>query len=191
MDKIIIGIFGRARSGKNTFANMIEKVCVNKYGYSVQQVSFAEPVKYGLARLIGTSVAELENAKENNGKVNGIDVRKALQEVPTALRKQNDSLYVDIITNIINKSEHDVIIVTDGRFPIEADLLTDRGAYLVKLFRYTILTGDISKHVSETSLDNIPEDMFFSVVNNNKLLGNLNSKAEKLMDNIINNKEKL
>ena len=184
-NKIVIALFGQARSGKNTVADMISNKLQELQLFS-KQLALADPIKKGLACLLNVNVAQLENAKENNFTIRDIDIRKILQVLPTELRKMNDYIFIEILAEEIQNSDEDIIIVTDGRFPIEFDFLKKEfNAYTIKIIRNKILQGEVGQHISETAIDSIENDKFDYIINNNKGLDELRDNIEKVLDNIM------
>ena len=147
--KLVIGIAGHARCGKNTVANFI-KDTINKNceDAAVHEFTFAEPIKKAnlamLEPLLDSSVnpmADLERAKNNGQKIHGIDIRYALQHLGTVYRKQNQDIFAEImvhrIKNELNKSagyfeqyfsapeDLQIFIIPDTRFVNEETLLRE------------------------------------------------------------------
>ena len=147
--KLVIGIAGHARSGKNTVANFI-KDAINKYcdNTAVYEFTFAEPIKKAnfamLEPLLDSSVdplADLERAKNNGQQIHKIDIRYTLQHLGTVYRKQNPDIFAEImihrIKNELNKSagyfeqyfdapeDLQIFIIPDTRFVNEETLLRE------------------------------------------------------------------
>ncbi len=113
---IIIGLFGRAGSGKDSIASYLE----GAYGF--HRIAIADGVREALRSLDGPGM--------NITKRDGCSVRRALQMLGTECGRSVDSLLwlklfhakLNFLRHYVhgyNKSIH--IVVPDGRFPNEKD----------------------------------------------------------------------
>ena len=144
--KLVIGITGYARSGKNTVSEFIKKIAISRVnGCSTFEYSFAAPLKKSVIGLMSGLLDEyddpykfLEDAKNNNEKVKGIDIRYTLQQLGSICRKQNHDIFAEIMVNKINKavkyssstpfdrdSDRQIFIIPDTRFINEEAILRD------------------------------------------------------------------
>lgn len=172
---MIIGLIGRKRSGKDTVAAHL----VENYGHT--RLAFADGVRDALYRLNPLiadrsdwdihRVADLvdavgwENAKEDT------EIRSLLQRMGTdavrdvvgeeawvkALERKVDQfpiLQVEGLRRPITPR----IVITDVRFPNEAEYVIDEGGTIVRILRPdTDMSGDT--HISETALDFFSADV--------------------------------
>lgn len=168
----IIGLIGRKRSGKDTFAAPL----VEHYGYA--KVAFADPLK--AAALAAdpilsaetfqdehwdhhTEVYRLSAAVELYGweytKDHFPEARRFLQALGTdAIRALDDDFWLRqgqaaIAANVRAQTP---TVVTDCRFPNEADAIRQRGGVIVRIIRPGQDTTDL--HPSETALDDYRAD---------------------------------
>lgn len=146
----VIGLGHKARQGKDSFAKycIIEAGKLNLYA---KQFSFADPLR-ALAHCLGM--------KSKSGSILqalGTDVCRSIKE----------DFWVDILhyTLMENKSIVDIAIITDVRFPNEADFLKNYwNARLFKISRineygqYHIADDRDPNHLSETALNNFSWD---------------------------------
>ncbi len=147
--KLVIGIAGHARSGKNTVANFIKDTIDNYCEDAlIHEFTFAEPIKKAnltmLEPFLRSSVdplADLDEAKNSGQKFCGIDVRRTLQQLGAVYRKQNPDIFAEImihkIKNELNRpagyfsqfidmsEEFQVFIIPDTRFVNEETLLRE------------------------------------------------------------------
>jgi hypothetical protein len=161
----LIGISGKARSGKDTLADYM----VNAYGW--HKVSLARPLKDFCKEYFGLT----------EDQVNGV-----LKEAPTHHRKPNGSFYTgreilckvgqdmrNIDPNIwINRLKDEILktpqaqmgtyVISDIRFINEAKWLQSYShGYVIRLERDVHLRGVDSKDISETQLDDYRFDLRF------------------------------
>ncbi|RPJ60925.1 MAG: hypothetical protein EHM24_26825 [Acidobacteria bacterium] len=154
----LVGVLGRARSGKDTYAQRL----VDTYGYT--RVAFADPLKavayatdptvyadgapHRLAALVDT--VGWEAAKEH------AEVRRLLQHLGTAMRDHVDP---DIwLTKALRTARQTAgsVVITDVRFPNEAEAIKARCGTLVRIVREE---PDPAAHLSERLLDDYPTDL--------------------------------
>lgn len=102
-------------------------------------------------------------------------VRQLLQIIGTEMFR--DHINQDIWTELalMTYDDEEVCIVTDVRFPNEAEAIKARGGKLIKIEREHSNKND--QHLSEMLVDLIPTDF---IILNNGSLGQLNSKAKDL-----------
>lgn len=84
--------------------------------------------------------------------VYGPEIRRLLQRLGTEAGRQTlwDSIWVDAAFAGIPDDAK--VVVTDCRFPNEAQAIMDRGGYVWRIMRAGV--GPVNNHPSETSLDN-------------------------------------
>ena len=142
--KQVIAINGLKRSGKDYSANILKQQLEAK-GLSVELMAFAEPIKQIVSTMFNISLEQLDNYK-NNPNENFIrifgkqskkssrvslqkitDFRDIIQRFGNGAMKQvfGKNVWADLLAYNISKSHSDVVIVTDMRFPEEAQSLED------------------------------------------------------------------
>lgn len=172
----LIGVLGKKRAGKDTFAATL----LDEYGY--QRVAFADPLRDAALRLdplVGPaplpddlvpryrSLSEVvgalgwERAKDSVPEVRGI-----LQRLGTdAIRALDPDFWIRQALLPI-EARTAPVVVTDVRFPNEADELVARGGTLVRIVRPGH-PADGDEHPTEKALDNYPTR--FTVTNGGTL----------------------
>jgi len=189
----LIGMIGRRRSGKDSFATTL----VSELGYD--RVAFADPLReaalaldplVGPASLPGdltSSYRRLSEVVETLGWERAKDcvpeVRAVLQRLGTdAIRSLDDTFWVRTAMARVEASSAPVV-VTDCRFPNEAEAIRLAGGYLVRVVRPGATSAsDVDLHPSETALDDYPEDFY---VDNSGTLADLASDALLLIDQLL------
>ena len=164
---LLIGIIGKKGSGKDTFADHLTRK------YKFKKMAFADPLKSICSILFNFKKDQLYgDKKEEVDSTWGITPRSALQFVGTDLfRDQMHKLIPGIDLNIwlenmsvrlkdyYNTShiEKRFVVVSDVRFQNEVDLIKDKGGYVIKLERPSLLKGNECNdtHRSESEMDNI------------------------------------
>jgi hypothetical protein len=165
-----IGLIGKARSGKDTAANAL----VRERSYT--RLAFADPLKamvlgtdpfvptgWGLSVRLQALIADVgwEYAKDTYP-----EVRRLLQRTGQAVRELDDDFWLAAMRKKLNAAEswNLPVVVTDVRYPNEADMLRSRGFTLVRIVRPTGTAKTIGEaraamHASETALDDYRADV--------------------------------
>ena len=74
-------------------------------------------------------------------------------------------------------------IITDVRFPNEADAIKERGGILIRLTRTTPVAEEVAKHESETALDNY--NKFDYIIDNRGTEEELYAQVDKLAQEVL------
>jgi pimeloyl-ACP methyl ester carboxylesterase len=180
MQAEIIGINGFAGAGKDEAAKALLT-----YGY--ERIAFADVLRdiaYAIDPIVyigdhrtdpqqGT-YARLQNVVDIHGwdfsKNNYSDVRRLLQRLGTEAGRDilGENIWVDTAFARTSASK---IVVTDVRFPNEADGIRDRGGRVVRIDRPGV--GPRNDHPSETSLLDYDFD---AVINNDSTVEDLHAR---------------
>lgn len=163
----VIGIYGKARSGKTTARRYIEK-------YHVTPMSFATALKETVRELFGIPADELYSDNKS------ARTRWILQFFGTeCCRTIDPDVWVNKVNEQIQELSTDgdhLIVIDDVRFLNEANMLKDKwNATLVKLIGpMDLVTEEAHKgHVSEVQMDNVPDDFYDAVYRNTGTLAEL------------------
>ena len=187
---MIIGISGKAGSGKDTAAKMLEVLYANpdisyedfsnrkyKNFADIQIVHFADILKETVQVLFG--IGEWETNTQEGKKTTiewiGKTVRELLQGVGQGLRDAIDpNLWIKVLfANTENWSNY---IIADVRYPNELDAIKERNGVLLRINRKDAGAGN---HSSETALDNYKE--WDLVIDNNSTKEDLFNILKKIV----------
>ena len=165
---MIIGISGKAGSGKDTAAKMLEVLYANpdisyedfvnkryKNFTDIQIVHFADSLKETAQVLFRISEWETNTQEGKKTTINWIDktVRELLQGIGQGLRDAIDpNLWVKIL--FANTEGWSNYIIADVRYPNEVYAIKERNGVLIRIDRKGAGAGN---HSSETALDNYKE----------------------------------
>jgi hypothetical protein len=139
---LLIGLVGKARSGKDTVASMM----VTANGCPFVRVAFADEVRR-VAREMGW-----DGLKDERG-------RRLLQQLGGDVGRAYDPLlWVKRGMAKVRQARDDdgrSVVVTDCRYRNEVDAIRAAGGAIWRIVRHTGegLTGDAAAHSSETALD--------------------------------------
>jgi hypothetical protein len=160
---ILIGITGKAGSGKDTVADII---CGASASY---RYSFAGPLKDAYKAMFGKHPnAMSRNEKEEKLKDFDFSPREAMQKLGTEWGRSLDS---EMWLKMAKKEykvrtaidEHKVFLVTDVRFDNEAEWVSKNGI-LIEVLRDSAIP--VLSHKSESGVSGEPD---FKILNNQKI----------------------
>ena len=165
---MIIGISGKAGSGKDTAAKMLEVLYANpdisyedfvnkryKNFADIQIVHFADTLKETAQVLfrIGEWETNTQEGKKTTINWIGKTVRELLQGIGQGLRDAIDfDLWVKIL--FANTEDWSNYIIADVRYPNEVKAIKERNGILLRIDRKGAGAGN---HSSETALDDYKE----------------------------------
>lgn len=176
----IIGLAGPAGSGKDTVAEMIQRM----YGY--KRIAFAHTLKNMLA-IAGMPEPERE-FKEALLPGLPFSWRQAAQTLGTEWGRSLDpDLWVKL--TMMNMEKHPGnYVISDVRFPNEVKAIHAQGGVVVHIRgRKTNLTSSAAGHASEVSLPAGPDDL---QIDNSSSMGQLQDSVIVVMSTIHYRKSK-
>lgn len=190
MEPKIIGILGKKRHGKNTLA-----LALRELGYT--EIAFADPIKVLAMGMFNLSHKQVFGDGDKEAIVPGhtFSLRHALQHIGTAARDLDPNVWVNLCMrtvggqgspfgtyDISNKqlrkdlTQIDRWVITDVRFPNEAEAVKKAGGVIWKVHRPNFDLTDA--HVSETSVDLCSYDRLFI---NDGSVEDLHSQVRKVL----------
>jgi hypothetical protein len=170
---MIIGLSGYAKSGKDTVASFITELHPQ---WEVKK--FSGKLKDVASILTGVPAHLFEDQAFKTRHIIGWDmtVRELLQRVGT--EGIRNGVHPDAWVNALfaDYYQHDKWIITDVRFPNEAEAIRERGGKLIRVVRPGI--SAVNSHSSETALDDWDFD---AVINNDGTLEDLKRESMTLL----------
>lgn len=168
---MLIGLSGYARSGKDTVAELL---CLN-YGY--KRVSFADPMRqalYVLSPKIDNIVRLSEYVDDYGWDVakQNQEVRRLLQVFGTEVGRKMFGLDFWINIALKDLSGDTQVVISDVRFPNEADAIAKLGGSVWRINRKN--HSAVNGHASEHAMDNY---MFNHVIYNDGTLDDLSDEV--------------
>lgn len=179
---MIIGLSGYAQAGKDS----VGQVLVDEYGY--KRYAFADALRgaiYALNPIYDASIAyDLETGEASgrlfgrvqelvdfvgwdDAKVNNQEIRRLLQAMGTEAGRKilGEDVWVNAVFNQVNEEN---VVITDARFPNEAQRVKAEGGFMVRVTRPGVQA--VNNHPSEVSLDEWGFDL---TIPNDGTLGDL------------------
>jgi len=170
----LVGISGHARSGKDTFAEMLA-AALNKDSYPPYvMMAFANELKLKCQEAFDLTWEQLwgddkEKLDERYPKGDTFwTAREIMQDFGAFYRTIDNEFWIKNLFKVIESKEYTNVVITDVRYINEADYIINNGGYVIRINRED--KGDIhnEQHPSEIELDNYKR-FDFTVVNNQGL----------------------
>jgi len=173
----IIGITGRARSGKDTLASFL----VDHHGYV--RVGLADPLRNFVGEITGLSQDELMDGSTKEAPLpwlGGISPRRMMQTLGTEWGRDlvDDQLWLKVAERAIDKARRTGapgVVIPDIRFDNEAQMVKALGGAVVRLERPD--TGAVEAHSSEAG---VHPELVSEVIQNDRSMSHLARWAEAL-----------
>jgi hypothetical protein len=169
----IIAFSGRKQAGKTVCSEFLKGLLLSNGYNDVEIFNFADPLKEDICMNM-FNLTYIQCYGEDHNKNELIDAywddkqlsaRDLLQLIGTDIfRKLNQNVWVNALINKIKKTNHQVVIVSDCRFPNEIEAIKNNNGLVFRLNR----NPHDSNHMSESILDNSVYnwDNFDSVIDN-------------------------
>ena len=186
---MIIGLSGYARSGKDEAA----KALVEEYGFT--RIAFADKLRqvlYSLNPMVSAwrqwdsepglvHVRDVIDRYGWNGykeTMYGDEIRGLLQRLGTEAGRQTlwDSIWIDAA--FAGTDPNGNYVITDVRFPNEAEAVRERNGSLWRITREGV--GPANSHASEISLDDYPH--FQQYLTNNGTIEEYHAKVKRALE---------
>ncbi len=177
---MIIGCSGKARSGKDTFAEMLARELQEQTGQAYVLMAFAHELKLKVQKDFDLSYEqlwgdekEIEDKRYKQPGTGGMAVRYAsddrrsaklppyywtpreiMQNYGQFFRTIDYDFWVDHLFKIVEDKEYNNVIVTDLRHINEVNAVVDRGGFHIRVERKEDEATHNKQHISETALDN-------------------------------------
>jgi hypothetical protein len=187
-----IGISGKKKSGKNTLGSLIiGNLKLKNSEYLIKGI--ADPIKkiaehmfpeinkehlYGISELRENIISDKFLDYNNNI----LTVRQILKDIGKLGRSYNDDLWINLlIYDYLHASDRKCYIVSDIRMKNEFQKLKENKFFMIRIKRNSyIIDNDISEMQQEEILDN----EFDFVIENNGSIEDLNNKIKQIISKI-------
>lgn len=158
---MLLGVTGKARSGKDTFAEMLAEELFNLTQKKFVLMAYATELKLRVQRDFDLSYEQLwggekEVEDKRYPKGEGFwSAREILQSYGEYFRSVDKLFWVNNLFKVIEEKEYSNVIVTDVRYPNEADPIKERSGYILRVTsdRNCIQKIHGENHISETAMD--------------------------------------
>lgn len=158
--KKVIGLLGKAGSGKSTAAGLLR----DEYGAEV--LSIARPVKLIAIDVFGFTPEQVfgdATIKETVDERWGVTPRKVLQDIAEAGRKHlGKEVWIRGVLKHIRESDNALFVIEDMRYEIEASLVGSLDSpvegYVFRLTCENSISTDDGTHPTEAEVDLVDPD---------------------------------
>jgi len=190
---MIFGIVGKARSGKDTFADFLAEALYERTYKTFIQMAYAKTLKDRIQADFDLSWDQLwgdekeisdkryvKIDKKGDGNVYWTP-REIMQAYGQFFRTIDYDFWVKELFRVMEDKEFENVIITDIRHPNEADPVKERGGYIIRIQSEREITSTVhnQQHISETAMDNYKKVDF--IVANNGTLEDLRDAAEDVV----------
>lgn len=191
----IIGLCGRKRSGKNTVANILRTI-LEKEDFVVHEIAFADHLKTSVSTLCQYTEEAFQDDKKDTrmGGYKFTPRDMCLMLGDFARNKIDNNFFVNVVEKkvdeILSDEPNAVILITDVRFPVEAQFIK---RYLDSVLVYIDADKRLGAledgaHSSETSFKEILQKHNYIRIENNKHFSHIDgSLYEKVMSLYLRN----
>lgn len=179
MKPLLIGLAGRARSGKSTAAEHLVRT------HLLEHYAFADPLRTGLMEIFNLDPEDFEgDRKEQPLDWLGRSPRELMQSMGTEWARQmvNPDVWVKIAEQNLNYLQNSLssvvgFVISDVRFENEAEFIRQRGGTIVHLHRPD--APAVNPHASEAGLLIRQDDL---VVRNTSCLASLRMQIDTCVE---------
>lgn len=171
---VLIGLIGNKRVGKTTFSDYL----VDKFKFKTY--AFADPIKEGAKIMFNLTNEQVHgDLKEVVDKRWGLTPRQFLQKLGTDCCRKTfgNDVWIKTMKFWYADNKDKNVVISDIRFPNEAQAITELGGVLIKIINPNIKTNKDS-HESEQLVDTINYDL---IINNNLGIEEYYKKIENLL----------
>ena len=184
----VVGISGKAGSGKDTFANMLYEV-LNRKEINIHKLAFADTLKDIIYELWGVNSQTQEETLAIVECSSGDKaVRDLLITIGPIFREIDSDVWVKAITRRISQYDRfkvgltSIVIITDVRYPNEKQIC-DVTIRVKRDDAQTNLNKSQQQHESEIAITD--NDEFDFVVNNNGTFDELNTRTIEIVSAML------
>ena len=158
---MIIGLVGKAGSGKSTVADILENA------YNFEHLAFADELKWNVMSDFEINEYSVYNTrgKEIIDPRYNLTPREILQKVGSFYREFQENFWVNKVHKKISSRPTLDFCISDVRYPNELEMIKKEDGYIIKIERDDRVEITNSNHASEISLDNFLD--FDYVIQNN------------------------
>lgn len=196
----IYGLSGKKQCGKNTVANIAFEM-LSPGRIKVKSIGLADALKFFCQDYLGipeknlwgnefeknkwvekwSIFAEDIRQKYDKNAEDSISGREILQVVGTDVFRKSfgDDFWVRTLKRHLDKTNADVVFITDIRFPNEKKAVEEWGGKNIRIYRAVKRQEGID-HISETAMDKVPDEEFDYVI-----YGDCNRTMKRLKRSVV------
>lgn len=185
---VVIGVSGKKGAGKDLFYTLIKAMSP-----SSKRVAFADYLKHIARQQFNLSIEQTDgHLKEKPTQYPGWTPRKIMIELGQFYRQIDPMYWVKKAFEVIKGMPRGaIVVITDVRFPNEADFIKKCGGFMVRLERSNNKREEIypgcsnETNISETALDSYEKFNYIIPANKNENPQQLQQQVEKIVYEIL------
>ncbi len=188
MKKCVLMLGHRARSGKDTLADLI----MHYNSYFSQKLAFADKLKSVVKDLYGLTDEHVYGSLKETplDQYPGYTPRMILQKFGQDQRAINPNIWADYVFRQIENSDKEINIITDLRFPNEHEVALkwahkdpdNRHVFAIRIVRPDLPAISGSDDISETALDKY-DRWDYTILNNSSKVAMYDTLCEYIRNN--------
>jgi len=179
-----IAICGKQNTGKNTLANLLGNLIAYKSKRDTEIIAFADPIKEMIMKMFPLAESKclwgpsgwrsniIPNATDKKG--NPLTYRQALIDIGSLGRQYNPDTWIYTFDARTQNLQKELLVCPDVRFVNEYEYLKKNDFLVVKIVRDTISK---STDATETAQDQIKDEQFDYILNNNSTINDFEKQA--------------
>lgn len=205
LKKTILGITGKARSGKDEFARLLAEELFELSKKRFVLMAYAAELKERCRRDFDLNWEQLWGEEKEHPDIRYVKpkvtddpeettvywtAREILQAYGQFFRTIDPDFWVKELFKTIDATEYENVIITDVRHPNEADPVKNRGGMIIRVTsnREGVPAIHGANHISETAMDGYAVDY---TVANDFTLKELRAAAKEVASSILKKGDKL
>lgn len=187
MKQLIIGFGHKRQRGKDTGADHVVDFLVQRHKCSARRDFFARSLKEGIGKYVfglneDQLYGELKTAIDDFWNLTPRDI---LQRSGTEAMRDTfgPDIWVKTVLRRIHQDPKTHVVISDVRFPNEAQAIREWGGVLIKVKRDIDFLAGVDEHASETALDDWHDWDY--IVDNNDTIEEYFSKLDQITTQIV------
>jgi hypothetical protein len=172
--RTIIALVGSKQAGKNTVANYLAKA------HAIKEFAFGDHLKSVIHHALGL---DMKYMHDNSLKEQPLmqyqnkTPRQIMQEMGDLLKTYDPDVFIRHLKIFAARHSEKIIVVTDVRFPAEAQIIKELGGVLIRIRRHSLESQSSDTHTSEVANKTIVTD---HVIENTGSLKELYARCDGL-----------
>lgn len=194
-----IAVSGKAKSGKDTLSEFLRDEIEDYYWRTLgisrfsEKIAFADPIKEIILKMYPNLNPEfLYGSSEHRNQIipgsfkdgKPLTIRQCLQDIGEGFKIYNPKIWINIVDGKINNlsNEYCLVVVSDLRFIDELTYLKSQGFIFIRIKRNE---AEDLNHISEKQQDQILDQEFDFIINNDGTLNDLNDQVIRMVRCIV------
>ena len=156
---MLIALTGRKGHGKDTAAAVLGKFDFQYYRFAAPLKRWTTEVIEGIGYTSGEAYKMVEGDRKQEV-IPELDItaRELMQRIGSFGRTIDESLWITMVLENIERDRSGRAVITDVRYPNECAAIRARGGKVIRIVNPRVLKDEFSDHPSESSIDTLEVD---------------------------------